>query len=150
MANELVAEAVENDCDVIVFEELDDIRDRLPLAEWHHIWAFRRLYEYVAYKGPARGVSVKQVEPQHTSQRSSKCGFTHDWNRGGQHFECLLCGYRLNADYNASKNIGLRYARQQTHRLRSGQKSLSGDADVDLRVNRGTMTDDGPRPIAGD
>ena len=60
VANEIVDEAVENDCDVIVFEELDDIRDRLPLAEWHHIWAFRRLYEYIAYKGPARGVSVKK------------------------------------------------------------------------------------------
>jgi len=150
VANELVDEAVENDCDTIVFEDLEGIRDRLPFAEWHHIWAFRRLVEYVQYKAPKRGVSVETVEPQHTSQRCSKCGFTHENNRDGEHFECLSCGYRINADYNASKNIGLRYARQQTHRLRSGQKSLSGDAPVDVRINRGTMTDDGPRPVAGD
>ncbi|ERG87908.1 MAG: transposase [halophilic archaeon J07HX5] len=32
VANELVTEAVEHDCDVIAFEDLTDIRDRLPQA----------------------------------------------------------------------------------------------------------------------
>jgi len=67
VANELVTEAVEHDCDVIAFEDLTDIRERLPQAKWHHVWAFRRLYEYVSYKGPEQGVSVEQVEPNHTS-----------------------------------------------------------------------------------
>ncbi|TKX35240.1 hypothetical protein EXE52_18175, partial [Halorubrum sp. CGM4_25_10-8A] len=42
-------------------------------------------------------------EPTHTSQRCSRtdCGFTHDGNRQGEHFECQKCGYELNADYNA-------------------------------------------------
>ena len=42
----------------------------------HHIWAFRRLFEYVSYKAPEQGVSVMQVEPNHTSQRCSRadCG----------------------------------------------------------------------------
>ena len=40
VANELVEGAVEHDCDVIVFEDLADIRERLPDAKWHHIWAF--------------------------------------------------------------------------------------------------------------
>jgi IS605 OrfB family transposase len=149
-ANEIVTEAVENDCAVIVFEELDDIRERLPWAKWHHIWAFRRLYEYVEYKAPERGVSVKQVKPHHTSQRCSKCGFTHEDNRDSTAFDCHSCGYTVNADYNAAKNIGLRYARKQYHSLRSRQKSGIGDAPVDVRINRGTMTDDGPRPVAGD
>ncbi len=30
VANEIVTEAVEHDCDVIVFEDLTDIRKRLP------------------------------------------------------------------------------------------------------------------------
>ena len=66
VANEIVSEAVEHDCDVIVFEELTDIRERLPYAKWHHIWAFRRLYEYVSYKAPEQGVSVEEVEPNHS------------------------------------------------------------------------------------
>ena len=152
VANEIVTEAVEHDCDVIVFEDLTDIRERLPQAKWHHVWAFRRLYEYVSYKAPERGVSVEQVEPNHTSQRCSRtdCGFTHDDNRHGKQFECQKCGYEVNADYNAAKNIGLRYARKRIHRLRSSPKSGSGDAPVDVRVNGGTLNGESHRPVAGD
>ncbi|RLM83558.1 transposase [Halobellus sp. Atlit-38R] len=152
LANELVTEAVEHDCDVIVFEDLTDIRERLPHAKWHHVWAFRRLYEYVSYKAPERGVSVEEVEPNHTSQRCSRteCGFTHEDNRHGERFKCQKCGYEVNADYNGAKNIGLRYARKRTHKLRSSPKSGSGDAEVDLRVNGGTLNGESHRPIAGD
>ena len=152
VANELVSEAVEHDCDVIAFEDLTDIRERLPHAKWHHVWAFRRLFEYVSYKAPERGVSVEQVEPNHTSQRCSRtdCGFTHDDNRHGEHFECQKCGYEVNADYNGAKNIGLRYARKRTHRLRSSPTSGSGDAPVNVRINGGTLNGKSHQPIAGD
>ncbi len=152
VATELVSEAVEHDCNVIVFEDLTDIRERLPQAKWHHIWAFRRLFEYVSYKAPERGVSVEQVAPNHTSQRCSRmdCGFTHEDNRHGEHFECQKCGYEVNADYNGAKNIGLRYARKRTHRLRSSPTSGSGDAEVDLRITGGTLNGESHRPIAGD
>jgi IS605 OrfB family transposase len=152
VANGLVAEAVNHDCDVIVFEELDGIRERLPHAKWHHVWAFRRLSEYVEYKAPERGASVEQVAPNHTSRRCSRmdCGFTHEDNRHGDHFCCQKCGYDVNADYNAAKNIGLRYARKRRHRLRSSPKPGSGDAPVDVRVNGGTVNGKSHRPIAGD
>ncbi|WP_050033976.1 RNA-guided endonuclease InsQ/TnpB family protein [Halorubrum halophilum] len=152
IANELVSEAVEHDCDVIAFEDLSDIRERLPYAKWHHVWAFRRLFEYVSYKAPEQGVSVEQVEPTHTSQRCSRmdCGFTHDGNRHGEHFECQKCGYEVNADYNAAKNIGVRYARKRQHKLRSSPKSGSGDAPVDVRVNGGTLNGESYQPLAGD
>ncbi|MFO7927703.1 RNA-guided endonuclease InsQ/TnpB family protein [Natronomonas sp.] len=152
VANELVTEAVEHDCDVIVFEGLTDIRERLPQANWHHVWAFRRLFEYVSYKALERGVSVEQVEPNHMSQRCSRtdCGFTHDDKRHGEHFECQKCGYKVNADYNAAKNIGLRYARKRTHKLRSSPTSGSGDAPVDVRIHGGTLNGKSHRPITGD
>ena len=152
IANELVSEAIEHDCDVIAFEDLNDIREGLPQAKWHHVWAFRRLFEYVSYKAPEQGVSVEQVEPNHTSQRCSRtdCGFTHPNNRQGEHFECQKCGYAVNADYNAAKNIGFRYARKRTHRLRSSPKSGNGDAQVDVRINGGTLNGGSHQPIAGD
>ena len=167
----MVREAVETNCEKIVFEELSGIRERLPYAKWHNVWAFRRLTEYVSYKPPDRGVTVNKVGPQHTSQRCSKCGFTAKANRDGTEFHCHSCGrskdrersfvmtrdasrlsnhYQVNADYNASKNIGLRYARQQHHQLRSGQKFPSGDAPVSVHVTRGTVTDDGPQALAAD
>ncbi|PSP99657.1 transposase [Halobacteriales archaeon QS_4_70_19] len=152
VANEVVTEAAEHDCDVIVFEDLTGIRERLPHAQWHHVWAFRRLYKYVSYKAPEQDISVEQVEPNHTSTRCSRtdCGFTHDDNRHREQFECQKCGYEVNADYNAAKNIGLRYARKRQHRLRSSPTSGSGDAEVDLRINGGTLNGESHQPIAGD
>jgi len=110
------------------------------------------LYEYVSYKAPERGVSVEQVPPNHTSQRCSRtdCGFTHEANRHREHFKCQNCGYEVNADYNGAKNIGLRYARTRTHRLRSSPTSGSGDAEVDLRITGGTLNGESHQLLAGD
>ena len=149
IANEIVEEAVDHDCDVIVFEDLTDIRERLPDADWHHIWAFRRLYEYVEYKAPEQGVAVEDVEPKYTSQRCSHtdCGFTHEDNRDGERFECLKCGYAVNVDYNAAKSIGLRYMRKREHSLRSSPTSRNADAPVDVRLNGGMVNGDGYRAV---
>jgi len=76
-------------------------------AKRFHAWAFRRLYQYVEYKAEMIGIEVEQVSPAYTSQRCSSCGFTHETNRQSKHqFVCQKCEYELNADYNASKNIG--------------------------------------------
>ena len=150
VANEIVDEAAAHECDVIVFEDLTDIRERLPHADWHHVWAFRRLVEHVEYKAPDRGIVVEQVAPNHTSQRCSHtdCGFTHEDNRDGEQFKCLKCGYEINADYNGAKNVGLRYMRKRHHRLRSSPTSGSADAPVDVRIHGGMLNGDGYRPPA--
>jgi len=163
VANEIVAEAVEHDCSHIVFEDLTDIRENVPQASWHHLWAFRRLYEYVAYKAREQGVETVQVDPRNTSKRCSTCGFTHDDNRNGEDFECQDCGYQNHADYNAvvrshltgskreafatAKNIGLQYLRRpqkssisgvRTRRSASRQRRQNADdggAPVDVRLN---------------
>jgi len=47
-----------------------------------------------------------QVDPKHTSQRCSSCGHTAKENRLNQsQFECVSCGHKQNADYNAAQNI---------------------------------------------
>ncbi|GAA0285872.1 RNA-guided endonuclease InsQ/TnpB family protein [Halobacterium noricense] len=132
VANEIVAEARSQDCSHIVFEDLTDIRESVPQASWHHLWAFRRLYECVAYKAKEQGVKAVQVDPRNTSKRCSTCGFTHDDNRDGEDFQCQNCGYQNHADYNASKNIGLQY-------LRRRQNADDGGSPVDVRLNRGTL-----------
>jgi len=149
ISNDLVAEALENGCTHIVFEQLNGIRERLPHAKAVHKWAFHRLFEYVTYKAESEGLVVKQINPAYTSQRCSKCGFTHEDNRphnnGQDEFECLKCGYDVHADYNAAKNIGLKYLRDQ-------QKSGRGGAPVDVRLNSGTLNVNGeysPTPLTG-
>ncbi|WP_436927972.1 RNA-guided endonuclease InsQ/TnpB family protein [Halosimplex amylolyticum] len=132
IANDLISEAVENDCSHIVFEDLSHIREGIPEATWQHRWAFRRLYGYVEYKADEHGLEVVQVDPRNTSKRCSTCGFTHDENRHQESFECQQCGYENHADYNAAKNIGLQY-------LRRRQNADDGGAPVDVRLNRGTL-----------
>jgi len=135
ISNELVAEARAHDCSVIAFEELTDIRERTG-ASWGHKWAFDRLYEYVEYKATEYGIDVAQVPPESTSRRCSDCGFTHPENRAGEDFECLKCGYENHADYNAAKNVGLRY-------LRRNQTGDDGGAPVGVRLNSGMLNENG-------
>ena len=132
VANELIEEALDTDCSHIVFEDLTHIRENIPRATWHHVWAFRRLYEYVEYKATEYGLEVVQVDPCNTSKRCSTCGCTHDDNRSGEAFTCKKCGYENHADYNAAKNIGWKY-------LRRRQNADDGGAPVDVRLNRGTL-----------
>lgn len=139
IANGIIDEAIDNGCTHIAFENLTDIRENIPQAKWHHIWAFRRLYEYVEYKAETQGITVETVNPQYTSQRCSRyeCGFTVSENRPTQDtFCCQKCGYEVHADYNAAKNIGMKL-------LRSLHKSSNGDAPVGVRMNTGMMTTSG-------
>ncbi|NIC00877.1 IS200/IS605 family element transposase accessory protein TnpB [Halobacterium sp. R2-5] len=135
ISNELITEARENECSVIVFEDLTDIRERTG-ASWGHKWAFDRFYEYVAYKAEEYDIVVTQVDPENTSRRCSHCGFTHPDNRDNEDFECLKCGYENHADYNAAKNIGLRY-------LRRNQTGGDGGAPLGVRLNSGTLNVNG-------
>ncbi|MDS0294946.1 RNA-guided endonuclease InsQ/TnpB family protein [Halogeometricum luteum] len=143
IANELLEEAIEYGCSHIVFEDLTHIRENIPDATWQHVWAFRRLYEYVEYKAKEYGLSVEQVPPENTSKRCSTCGCTHDDNRNGESFECQKCGYENHADYNASKNIGFRY-------LRRRQNADDGGAPVGVALNRGTLNVSGEYSPASD
>ncbi|WP_096391059.1 RNA-guided endonuclease InsQ/TnpB family protein [Halopenitus persicus] len=131
-SNALIDEALRYDCDVIAFENLTHIRDRTG-ASWGHKWAFRTLYEQVEYKAEAVGISVKQVGSAYTSKRCCECGFTADENRPSRNdFRCVKCGSEANADYNAAKNIGIRYVRR-------GQQSSRRTGDSQLALKSGTV-----------
>ena len=112
VANGIVDEAIEYDCDGIIFEDLTDIREDLPEAPWHSEWAFRKLKSLVEYKAEYEGLFVDTVNPRNTSNRCNECGFTHDSNRYAGEFECQSCGKENHADYNAAKNIAELYLRR--------------------------------------
>ena len=59
------------------------------------------------YKADRVGIEVRFVNPAYTSQKCSKCGHIARENRQTQsEFKCVECGHSLNADWNASINIG--------------------------------------------
>lgn len=95
----------------IVLENLTNIRENVQHRKGEgqrrmHSWSFAQLFGFLDYKAEARGMMVTKVDPRHTSQTCSKCGYQARNNRRSQSlFHCRSCGYQLNADFNASKNI---------------------------------------------
>lgn len=131
----IVQEAISYDCSTIVFEDLTDIRERISGPKAFHVWTFRRLYEYVEYKAVQFGIRAIQVSPAHTSRRCSRCGNSERGNRSSQClFHCLECGYEVHADFNAAKNIGMKY-------VHAGQKSPGGRANRQLALKSGTLNE---------
>ena len=60
-------------------------------------------FEHIARK---YGITVSLVHSCYTSQTCPKCGNVDSENRKSQEeFECIECGYKQNADINASENI---------------------------------------------
>jgi len=132
----IITEALRYECDVIAFENLSRIRDHTD-ASWGHRWAFRTLIEYVEYKAEAVGIAVRHVDPRDTSKRCAECGTVADANRPTRNgFRCQHCGSEANADYNAAKNIGLRYVRR-------GQQSSRRTGDSRLALKSGTVRPNG-------
>ena len=59
--------------------------------------------EHIARK---YGIAVSTVHPSYTSKMCPKCGCIDDGNRLTQEeFQCVECGHKDNADFNAAKNI---------------------------------------------
>lgn len=68
-------------------------------------WSPNELRRFISYEAEAKGKAVVEVNPKYTSQRCSRCGFVHRWNRHRLRFHCGNCEFMLNADLNASRNI---------------------------------------------
>lgn len=97
----------------IAIEKLDGIRDRSGKLRKEHRrdvngWAFYQLEQFLRYKAAWRGFDVIEVDPRYTSQSCSRCGYIHKTNRNRHRFSCGACGYTLDADLNASRNVRLR------------------------------------------
>jgi putative transposase len=100
----------------IVLENLTDIRKRTKIRKKTatsrriHSWPFAQLKSFIAYKAEERGCTVVAVDPRHTSQACSCCGYTARNNRRSRgRFVCRACGFELHADLNASRNIAAKY-----------------------------------------
>jgi len=106
----------------IVLENLKGIRERVKTSKkerrWIHSWNFAQLQQFIEYKAQSKGIKVVYINPKYTSQRCSKCGYVSKSNRKDQsHFKCSSCGYTVNADLNASRNIAINYLVSQKERL---------------------------------
>ncbi len=117
----------------LVIENLTYIRDRATMKKHTenqrrlHSWSFAQFHGFLSYKAQERGITVVKIDPRHTSQTCSHCGYQARNNRRSQSlFLCRKCGYSLNADLNAAVNI------QQKYLASLGTSSASGLASSSL------------------
>jgi len=111
ISKEIVQLAKEIDANIAV-ENLKGIRERIKATKrvkrMLHSWSFRQLMEFIEYKSAMAGVQVVPVDPRYTSQKCSVCGHISKSNRKSQaRFHCKSCGFQINADLNAARNIAL-------------------------------------------
>ena len=114
----------------IVMEKLKGIRKRIKTDKqsrrWIHSWKFAQLQSFIEYRAQAKGIRVVYVDARYTSQRCSECGHTSRKNRRDQpHFVCKRCGYQLNADLNASRNVVKNYLASLSGRSGHGEAGPS-------------------------
>ncbi|UEL48302.1 RNA-guided endonuclease InsQ/TnpB family protein [Terrisporobacter hibernicus] len=103
VSKNIVEFAYKNKCEYIHVEDLNKNGfDNAILSKW----SYYELKTMIEYKAERKGIKVRYVNPEYTSQKCSKCGHTDKENRQSQEkFKCLNCGFELNADHNASINI---------------------------------------------
>jgi IS605 OrfB family transposase len=114
----------------IAVENLTNIRKRVKARQANggqrrlHSWSFATLRAFIAYKAEERGIRVEGVDPRHTSQTCSRCGYKSRYNRRSQSdFHCRSCGYRLNADLNGARNVAAKLLAGGATRAAGGPSS---------------------------
>jgi IS605 OrfB family transposase len=131
----------------LAVENLTHIRSRVRAHKANggqrrlHSWSFAILRAFLLYKAQERGIGVQGVDPRHTSQTCSRCGYQHRRNRLSQsEFRCRSCGFQLNADLNGSRNIAAKH-------LASRGTSVAGGVLSITLPSPATMVVEGQAPL---
>lgn len=107
VAKQIVSDARENGCGMIVLEDLKNIRERIKAKKRErsrlHRWAFDQLRLFVEYKAAFIGIQTLYVCPAYTSTLCSQC--LSFGSRHKHRFFCSHCGSLQHSDLNASRNL---------------------------------------------
>lgn len=108
-SRELVDYAVKNQYGVIQMEYLSGIKEDTGYPRRLRHWTYYDLQMKIEQKCKEVGIQFIKIDPKYTSRRCSRCGNIDANNRPDQAtFCCTECGFKANADYNASQNISIR------------------------------------------
>lgn len=140
IANAIVAFAAEVGADVIVLENLGNMRPRGSIKQRVHLWKKRYIRDLVEHKAHRLGIRVSTVNPRNTSRLAFDG--TGEVTRHKDNFS--LCTFQsgkvYHADLNAAQNIGARYfVRELTKPLSATARSLV-EAEVPSLARRTTVT----------
>lgn len=108
IAKEVVDNAIKYECGTINMEDLSGIHASRPEDRFLKSWTYYDLQQKIENKANENGITVRYINPYHTSQTCSKCGHYETGQRESQSiFNCKSCGYTVNADFNAARNIAM-------------------------------------------
>lgn len=131
--NHCISKAIVNKPhDVFALERLRIARKKKGGKKFNRLlgsWSPSQLALFITYKAENSGKIIVEVDPRYTSQRCSRCGFVHKWNRHGLRFRCGNCRFELNADLNASRNIDV-LGRSEYVRLFVNKPIVASDEPV--------------------
>ncbi len=97
--------------DEVVIESLKNVKHKSSGKVYKKImnkmqrWSYDRTFNKLEQLSESKGFMIKEVDSAYTSQTCSKCGNIHKESRKGEIYECVNCGIKLDADYNAALNI---------------------------------------------
>lgn len=110
LSKRVVDQSIKWGCGTIHMEDLSGITSNSN--KFLKNWPYYDLQQKIIDKAEQNGIIVKKINPYHTSQTCSVCGYTDKNNRpkgekGQAYFKCCRCGFETNADFNAARNIAM-------------------------------------------
>lgn len=106
ISKSIVEAAIKERCKTINLEFLKGYGENEKNSFILRNWSYYELQQFIEYKAKKVGINVAYVDPYHTSQTCSECGNYEEGQRIDQKtFKCKKCGFKVNADFNASRNI---------------------------------------------
>ena len=138
-SKDLTQYAVESNARVVVFEDLSNVREASlkkgqDLREKICRWPYASLQFKAGYKLAEKGIGTEIVNPAYTSQGCPRCGHIARENRRGLIFQCVACGHRKDADWNASENIRNRYIMREHRSCMMGTVNTLESSDHSLEM----------------
>jgi len=102
------------------------------------IMAYYQFKQELEVEALWNGKLLYTINPKYTSQQCLRCGHINKLNRITQRqFKCINCNFEMNADFNASANIALRFA-TKVLRLNLKQEQEQGKSSSMMTVTNAT------------
>lgn len=116
-SREVIKQALKQNAGTIHMESLKDFgkgKEGYVKDEYKYLlryWSYYELQSMIAYKAKLEGIEVKYIDPAYTSQTCSYCG-ERGARKKQEEFvctnpQCKRRGEKINADFNAARNIAM-------------------------------------------
>lgn len=116
-SREVIKQALKQNAGTIHMESLKDFgkgKEGYVKDEYKYLlryWSYYELQSMIEYKAKLEGIEVKYIDPVYTSQTCSYCGERGERKKQEEFVctnpQCKRCGEKINADFNAARNIAM-------------------------------------------